>query len=153
MKHLSLLSALLMIFTLGTWAQEKGHGGGGRGFGGGHIPAHGPAPAPNAVPAPAPRAQAPVAAPQSQIHPAPVPENRRGVETRRFADQAGHPEAPHVHTDNRWIGHDTGRNDANYRLERPYARGRFTADLAPATHFVCKAEIENGSGSMVSISA
>lgn len=66
---------------------------------GGRPPAHGPAP---------------VRAP----HPAP--------EHRTFADKKGHPEAPHVHSNGKWIGHDTGRDDVHYHLDHPWAHGRFT---------------------------
>jgi hypothetical protein len=75
-------------------------GGATHGVGGGHIPAHGPAPA------------------KGNGHPAP--------EHPTFSDKAGHPEAPHVHTNDKWIGHDTGRNDPHYHLDRPWEHGRFT---------------------------
>jgi hypothetical protein len=70
--------------------------------GGGHIPAHGPAPA------------------KPQAHPpAPAP-------NRTFADKPGHPEAPHVHTNSKWIGHDSGKDDPRYHLDHPWEHGRFT---------------------------
>jgi hypothetical protein len=53
---------------------------------------------------------------------------------RNFSDHAGHPNAPHVHTDGRWIGHDTGRGDANYHLDHPYEHGRFTGGFGRAYH-------------------
>jgi len=41
-----------------------------------------------------------------------------------FRDHDGHPNAPHV--DGRtWVGHDTGRGDEHYRVERPWEHGRF----------------------------
>jgi hypothetical protein len=52
---------------------------------------------------------------------------------RNYSDAYGHPNAPHVEVDGHWVGHDTGRNDANYRLNRPFAHGRFTAGFGP-TH-------------------
>lgn len=66
---------------------------------GGHIPAHGPAPVrtPHAAPA-----------------------------ERHFADHPGHPDAPHVHSNGKWVGHDTGRADVNYHLDHPWEHGRFT---------------------------
>jgi hypothetical protein len=70
------------------------------GVGGGHIPSHGPS------------------AYHGQPHPAP--------EHPTYADKAGHPEAPHVHTNNKWIGHDTGRDDPHYHLDHPWEHGRFT---------------------------
>ena len=67
--------------------------------GGGHIPAHGPSRAPAA-------GRPPVAA-------------RPGEET-------GHPSAPHVHANDQWIGHDSGRNDPHYHLDHPWEHGHFT---------------------------
>jgi len=77
--------------------------------GGGHIPAHGPPAArPTRAPAPA-RGAAPSAVPR-----------------RSYQDQQGHPDAPHVHgAGDRWVGHDSGRGDANYRIERPWEHGHF----------------------------
>jgi hypothetical protein len=75
-------------------------GGAPHGVGGGHIPAHGPSPV------------------RGSGHPAP--------EHPTFSDKAGHPEAPHVHTNDKWIGHDTGRNDPHYHLDHPWEHGRFT---------------------------
>lgn len=45
---------------------------------------------------------------------------------RSYNEQPGHPNAPHVdaRTD-RWVGHDTGRNDARYHLDRPWEHGHF----------------------------
>jgi hypothetical protein len=39
----------------------------------------------------------------------------------------GHPEAPHVHSSgDKWIGHDTGRDDAHYHVDHPWEHGHFT---------------------------
>jgi hypothetical protein len=79
--------------------------------GGGHIPARGPAPAPRARGG---RGAAPSSAP------------------RDFRDQPGHPNAPHVHAEgSRWIGHDSGRNDPAYHLDRAWEHGRFTGGFGP----------------------
>ena len=67
--------------------------------GGGHIPSHGPAPF------------------KGQPHAAPE---------HPVADKAGHPVAPHVHTNNKWVGHDTGRDDPHYHIDHPWEHGRFT---------------------------
>ncbi len=80
-------------------AQHREGGGGGH-VGGGHVPSHGPAPM------------------RAQPRPAPEHPDHR--------DAPGHPSAPHVHADDRWIGHDTGRGDAHYHLDHPFEHGRFT---------------------------
>lgn len=99
----------LMLSVPVSAQQDRGneqHGGGSRGAGGGHVPNHGPAPA---------RAQKPSRVQQSAAQ-----------ENRQFADKRGHPEAPHVHTNDKWVGHDSGRNDPHYRVDRAWEHGRFT---------------------------
>jgi len=83
-----------------------------------HIPAHGPAPAP--------------AAPSRQ---APHPGAQPNAAPRNFRDQAGHPNAPHVHADDRWIGHDGGRGDVRYHVDHPFPHGRFTGGFGPGHVF------------------
>jgi len=95
--------SLALIFGVPALSQGRGeHGGGNREVGGGHIPSHGPPPA-------------------KPSHGKPAAE-----ENRHFADKQGHPEAPHVHTNNKWIGHDSGRNDPHYHLDHPWEHGHFT---------------------------
>jgi len=115
-------AATLLISGL-AMSQERGRGGEPRGrpaeVGGGHIPPRGPAPAR------APK-QAP-AQPQQRAQPAP-----RAEEHRIPADRQGHPEVPHVDArNNRWVGHDTGRNDPHFHLDKPFAHGRFTGGFGP----------------------
>jgi hypothetical protein len=124
MRKLIGLFAVILVFWIPALAQrgrgeeQRGQqqpqrGGGERGVGNGHIPARGPSPARNAAPAPA-RSTAPA-------RPAPQ-ENER----RTFRDQPSHPEGPHVHAENdSWVGHDTGRNDAHYRVDHPWEQGHF----------------------------
>ena len=42
-----------------------------------------------------------------------------------YSDKEGHPNVPHVDNGKTWVGHDTGRDDANYHLDHPFAHGRF----------------------------
>jgi hypothetical protein len=108
LKTITILFAALSICAVSALAQEKGGkpGGAVRGVGGGHVPSRGPAPARQS------------AKPQPAAQP-----------NRSFADKGGHPEAPHVHTNDKWIGHDSGRNDARYHLDKPFEHGRFTGGI------------------------
>jgi hypothetical protein len=102
MKRLAGFFALFLLCSVGAYAQN--HGGEHGGVGGGHIPARGPAPVSH-QPAPSPR-------------PAPG-----------HPDQPGHPVAPHVDPNDHWVGHDTGRRDANYHLDHPWEHGRFPGEI------------------------
>jgi len=110
MKTASGFLAIALTCAVPVFAQRGGEprGGGSREVGGGHIPSHGPAPVKASRPAPAPKA-----APQG----------------RGFADKAGHPDVPHVHTNNKWVGHDSGPNDPHYHLDHPFEHGRFTGGI------------------------
>jgi hypothetical protein len=104
-KTFTALCALSLTLGLPLLAQRDQHQGSKPAVGGGYIPKHGPPPAKAAPKAPAPAA-----------HP-------------NVPDQAGHPQAPHVHTNGTWVGHNTGKNDANYHLDRPWEHGHFTAGI------------------------
>ena len=83
-----------------------------RDVGRGHVPAHGPAPARNSG---------------SRGSENRAPEARRQENARSsFRDKPNHPEAPHVHHNDTWVGHDSGRGDDHYRIDHPWEHGRFT---------------------------
>jgi hypothetical protein len=73
----------------------------------------------------APPAHPPAKGPAPVKHAAPVQEHPN------FADKAGHPEAPHVHADGKWVGHDTGKADVRFHLDKPWEHGHFTAGFGP----------------------
>ncbi len=54
---------------------------------------------------------------------------------RDYRDQPGHPNSPHVDKDNKWVGHDTGRDDPHYRLDHPWEHGRFNGGFGPSHHW------------------
>jgi len=97
MKTVQLAFATLLVLAVPAFAQ---HHEGGVAAGGGHqaIPRSGPKPVEN---------------------PHPVEPNRN------YSDKPGHPNVPHVDGKN-WVGHDTGRDDARYHIDHPWAHGRFT---------------------------
>jgi len=119
MKTLVLGTLAIALIATPGWSQGRGNeqrgeqrgpaGGGGRGgsVGGGFIPQRGPTPHPQAA----------------------QPQQAR--QARPPADAPGHPEAPHVHSNGQWVGHDSGRGDSNYRVEKPYEHGRFSAGFGP----------------------
>lgn len=114
MRRFTMLLSFVLICSLSVViAQDRRQRGqaqprGGERVGHGYIPQHGPPPAP-----------ANRATPRA-------PENRPS-----YRDQPGHPEAPHVHRDDTWVGHESGRTDRRYELDRPFERGRFTLGIGP----------------------
>jgi hypothetical protein len=95
-RTIGLLSAVLLV-AVGVLAQERGEE---HHRGGGHVPEHGPPPF------------------RGESHAAP--------QSHRGPDRPGHPDAPHVHGDGKWVGHESGRHDERFHLDRPWTHGRFT---------------------------
>jgi hypothetical protein len=104
---------LVMAVLLTSWApgygQERNRERGAR-VGGGYVPPHGP---------PAMRS-APREAPQQHAEP-----------HRDFRDMPEHPNAPHVHPDGTWVGHDYARDDARFHLDHPFEHGYFRGGFGP----------------------
>jgi hypothetical protein len=111
MKRTFVLTAATFLCFAIAFGQRGGEehggskGGGTKEVGNGHVPARGPAPA-----------RAPARAPAAPARP---------VEQK--PDRAGHPAAPHVDAKNdKWVGHDSGKDDPRYHVDHPFEHGRFT---------------------------
>jgi len=108
MKSFPAALAISLILSIPVFAQhgDHDHGGGDRhhDVGGGYVPKHGP----------------------SAYHGNPHDgDHREGGDQRSYRDRDGHPEAPHVHHNGEWVGHDYGREDARFHLDHPWEHGRF----------------------------
>jgi hypothetical protein len=84
--------------------------------GGGYIPPHGP-----------PRVEHHGSPPPAEHHGSPPPVEHHAP------DVAGHPEAPHVHHNGQWVGHEAG--DARLHLEHPWEHGHFRGGFGRAHVF------------------
>jgi hypothetical protein len=92
----------------------------------GYVPARGPTPARQTQARAVPKVTAPAGPPASASR-GPTPAEAR----RTFSDLPQHPEAPHVHSDGKWVGYDSGPKDPHYHLDQPWAHGHFTIGLGP----------------------
>jgi hypothetical protein len=101
----AVLASLALAVGLSGFAQEKGRDAKTQTFKPSKPPAHGPTAVKNAPEHPA----------------APT----------HISEAPGHPEAPHV-DGNKWVGHDTGKNDPRFHLDHPWEHGKFTLGFGPS---------------------
>jgi hypothetical protein len=75
----------------------------------------------------------PAHGPARTTNPRPQVQGNRGgghpQEHPNYSDAQGHPNAPHVHENGKWIGHDSGPNDAHYHLDHPWQHGHFPGGI------------------------
>jgi hypothetical protein len=112
--------AVALILYIPAHAQERERHDQMRGpqVGHGYVPPHGPTPMQHSVP---------------QVQAAPRQERNREA-PRDFRDMPGHPNAPHVHADGHWVGHDD-RDEGHFHLDHPFEHGRFTLGFGPGHVF------------------
>jgi hypothetical protein len=105
MTKVATLFVVSIMMAIPALAQEhRGSYGGRHAVGGGHIPAHGP----------------------MAVRRTPATPREADAAHHNYSDERGHPNAPHVHANDRWVGHDSGRNDPRLHLDHPWEHGHFT---------------------------
>lgn len=121
MKTFIGMFAVLALSVVPAVAQDRGHDQHEQhgGVGGGYVPPHGPPAGHQQQPPPAVHQQ-----PQGRV------ENRG--DNRGVRDHEGHPEAPHVHSNGEWVGHDFPRGDARFHLDHPWEHGRWSFGFGPS---------------------
>jgi hypothetical protein len=128
---------LSLTLLVPIYAQERGRGREqeqqqqhGSRVGGGYIPPHGPPPARQA-----PQAGRTTPSEQHAREQHASPQREREAPTRDFRDVPNHPNAPHVHSNGEWVGHENAPNAARFHLDRPFEHGRFTLGFGPGHVF------------------
>jgi len=141
MQRCLMLFAVSLVFSLPLAAQHENHpapaahpqaaprgGASDKAVGGGYIPSHGPQRnlGVQRQNPPQQHENAPRQEPQQHEN---VPQREAPREEARpnYRDQEGHPEAPHVHHNDEWVGHAGG--DAHYHLDHPWEHGRFPVGI------------------------
>jgi hypothetical protein len=135
MKVLISIPAIFLLaasFGLGQQRGREEHPSPPR-VGGGYIPPHGP-PASAGRAAPAPRQAAPEHSRAQERSSAPAREENRAPQERNFRDSENHPNAPHVHNNGEWVGHE-GHDEARYHLDHPWEHGHFRGGFGPGHVF------------------
>jgi hypothetical protein len=131
MNRILVISAAVLAASLVAPAQHDDHNHHGDGDqhapaarggpGGGYIPEHGPPRETQSHGASEHAHQA------SRSEGGPV--NGEHAPARDYRDAPGHPNAPHVDRNDRWVGHDEARYDPHFHQAHPYPHGHFPGGL------------------------